>query len=84
MHGHLTFALRVHAHTRTPTQLTKMFSNEEQKCQVIGVRVPTEKGTNKPNGYAFVEFLDSHSLKYGLALHKTEIDGRCVAEICRL
>jgi nucleolar protein 6 len=36
---------------------------------VTSIRLPTEKETNKPKGYAFVEFEDSESLRVSIRLY---------------
>ncbi|XP_014785255.1 uncharacterized protein LOC106879991 [Octopus bimaculoides] len=40
------------------------------------VRIPTERGTNKPRGFAYIEFKDRISHKIGLRLHHTHLNGR--------
>jgi nucleolar protein 6 len=45
-------------------------------CDVIDVRIPTEKDTEQPKGFAFVEFSNSQDLNHALGFHKTLIAGR--------
>ncbi|GAB1609399.1 nuclear localization sequence-binding protein-like [Argonauta hians] len=40
------------------------------------VRIPTERGTNKPRGFAYIEFKDRISHKIGLRMHHTHLNGR--------
>jgi len=42
------------------------------------VRIPTDKNTQQPQGYAFVEFNDSKDLRKALNLHHAKMGGRLI------
>lgn len=50
----------------------------ENEIEVKGVRLPTERNTNKPKGFAFVEFNSAEMLQSALQLHHTQFKGRAV------
>lgn len=60
----------------TEKQVKELFSS--QNITTASVRMPTDKKTKKPKGFAFVEFPDAESLRKALYLHHTDFNGRRV------
>ncbi|XP_043467205.1 nuclear localization sequence-binding protein-like [Leptopilina heterotoma] len=47
----------------------------QKVSQVISVRIPTEKGSKKPRGFAYVEVTNSVDYEKALSLHHTNLQG---------
>ena len=58
-----------------PAELTPLL-NAHLPTPPIHIRVPTKKGSNAPQGYAFAEFDSSTALEKALRCHHTVLGGR--------
>jgi nucleolar protein 6 len=59
----------------TPAKLTPIL-NAHFPTPPVALRIPTKKGTNAPQGFAFAEFDSSAALEKALRCHHTVINGR--------
>lgn len=61
----------------TEEDLKKLFS---QFGQVISIEIPKEQNTNRPQGYAYIEFASSESVDKAIeALNEKEFKGRLLS-----
>lgn len=57
----------------TQEEIAKHF---EKVGEIKDVRIPTERGTNKPRGFAYVEVANSEQYERALTLHHSQIKNR--------
>ncbi|PFH33720.1 RNA recognition motif-containing protein [Besnoitia besnoiti] len=60
----------------TTAEQLKLFFKNKLQSRIVGVRVLTHRGTNKPKGCAFVEFDCREALEIALNYHHRELGGR--------